>query len=682
MPHFHFPACATGGDLPASVWTPASVADLLIRAREIDGGITFCRADGSERVTSFADLYDHAIRLMRGLRARGRTCGDYVVFQLAEAEDLIPALWACVLAGITPVVLPPAAPDADSAPATRRLAEVCRALASPPVVTTASTADRLAAACSSHDQLAFWHVDDLSPMDADARCVPGHSDAVAVVMGTSGSSDAPKLVALTHANVIASVAASAFINQYTAADISLNWLPLYHVGALMRSIREVYLGCTQIQIDTAYVRRDPVRWMDLIARYRATLSWGPNTAFALVAERRRAIVGGSPTALACVRSLYSSGEPVLAVTIRRFVEAMAPFGLRSDSLHTAWGMTEACFATCSHTLVDAGQSGDAFAVDAGGPVPGIDLRVVGECDAPLAEGDVGHIQIAGPLVCRYVQPEHNRDLFTTDGWLRTGDLGMIRWGRVCITGRSKEVVKVGGIAYANAAIEAAASEVAGIDRAAIVACAVSPAAGEPEALAIFFATTADDTHAATDLVHAVRAAVVHQSSVTPRFVVPLARDELPRTGIGKIQRGRLCNALLAGAFACWRLWPYDLRATPEPGATVSAASRAERELAGRIAALLGDVLAAPMDHDDNVFASGATSLHVVEAVMRLSSALPVAPSIADLFHAPTPRALSARLLRRTSGTAARSPVGAMAHAARVRRRSDARARSRRTRIGS
>jgi len=447
--------------------------------------------------------------------ARQLQRGERVALSMTEPETLLPALWSCFLSGAIPVV-------------GRRQLEL-----------------------------------------------PEIGDDVALLMQTSGSTGTPKVVALTHANIIASVAASAYVNGYGAGDVSLNWLPLWHIGGLMRSIREVYVGCTQVHVPTSVVREDPLRWLDLIDEHRATLAWGTNTAFASVVAQRHELASRRRWALDSIRSLYSSGEPAVPRTMHAFAEMLAPYGLRRDSLRVAWGMTEACFATTSESFEDVGT-----------PVPGVSMRV----------GDDGRLEIAGPLVAH-------------DGWLDTGDLARIENGRLIITGRSKDVIRVGGVAHANREIEEA------IGAGEVAACGVT--IGDGEALAIF-------ANIAESEIPNVRARVAETFGITPRFVIPL--EEFPRTDVGKIDRRTLRETFEASR---WNRWPYDLFAG-------SASAEA-------IAAILSEVLRVPVGVDDNFFALGGTSLRVAQAASRIGCTL------ADLFSAPTARGVAARMVASDCG---------------------------------
>jgi len=558
-------ATVEGPPLPVSVWQPDSVAEILDRA---SNAMVFIRADGSERTTSYAALKRDAKRIAGGLRRRARR-GDRIVLRLTDPESLLAALWACLLDGFVPVLGAP------------------------------RHAERFAAPC------VVSRIDDLRAAEPADDCVPGSRDDVALLMLTSGSSGAPKAVRLTHTNVVASIAASAYVNGYTANDRSLNWLPLHHIGALMRSLRETYLDCAQIQVATSRITEDPLRWLDLISDLKATLTWGPNSAFASVVARS---AESHPWSLASLRSVYSSGEPVISSTMRRFAAMLSPHGLREGVLHTAWGMTEACFATYSHDVFDRLR-----------PAPGVSLRVAGDSEP-------GPLQIRGPLVAAGYE-NASSDSISSDGWFDTGDLAIIRDGFVTIAGRSKEIVKIGGIAFANHEIESAIRGVA-----ISAAVGVSPATGESDALAVFFG--AEDNSAR---IHEIRAQVVRDCGIAPRFVIPLAADQFPRGAIGKIQRATLRDAFEGGVFDSCRRWPYDLRAAP-PRNTQRATAK-EQERAQHIATILSEVLGIPIGLEDDMFAAGASSLRVVEAAARMEC------EVADLFHAPAPLALAIRLER-------------------------------------
>lgn len=649
-PRMHRPAVAHGGDLPAGAWRPESVGELLPRAaRSSSAGLTHCDGDRLI-VTSYRTLQGDAERLIGALSARGVAPRTPLILQTADSRLLLTALWAGLLADMPPVLLPPAGSTGQPELARARLVEMWKVLGRPAVLAGHADTVQLGALLedASGTRPEIHAVDALvaEPHALPQAAAPGCGDQTALMIVTSGSTDAPKLIELSHRNVVASVAASAFVNGYRSDDISLNWLPLYHVGALMRSIREVYVGCPQVQVATSYVREDPLRWLDLIGEHRATMTWATNTSFAAVVARGDQISNRRAPALHRLRSLHSSGEPVLAATMRAFLELLEQYGLSSNALHTAWGMTDACFATCSHTYFDRLRADGAPIAESGAPVPGMALRIVDDSGRLLREGEVGHLQIRGDIVGRaHASFRDDESANTADGWARTGDLATVSDGRLTIAGRFKDIIKVGGSAHSAEEVQAIVAQCDEADPTAVAACAVPGAAGEGEVLAIFVRPRRPIDDCFDDLVHAVRCRVSSACGIVPQFVVPVDGADLPRTGVGKLQRRRLSAEFAAGRFDRWRRWPCDLRAVPPVADRHGEQLEPALVLAARIAAVFQRLLGVPIRADHNVFASGGSSLQVAMAAAELGEIMPGRVcGIADVFHAPTPLALAERLL--------------------------------------
>src|SRR6202030_2097194 len=93
----------------------------------------------------------------------------------------------------------------------------------------------------------------------------------------------------------------------------------------------------------ALALEDPLRWLDWIDRYRATLTWAPNFAFALVTGCADEI-GARKWNLSSMRFTPNAGEPILASQARRFLMLLAAHQLPPTSMRPAWGMSETCSA--------------------------------------------------------------------------------------------------------------------------------------------------------------------------------------------------------------------------------------------------------------------------------------------------------------------------------------------------
>src|SRR6185312_8847137 len=127
-------------------------------------------------------------------------------------------------------------------------------------------------------------------------------------------------------------------------------------------------------------------------------------------------------------------------------------------------------------------------VEVGRPIPGLSIRIVDADDRVVGERAVGCLQVRGPVVTQgyFGSPDLTRDSFAGDGWFKTGDLGIIRDGRLTITGREKDVVIINSVNYYCHAIESVVEDVDGVETSLTAACAVRPPGTNTDRLAIFF----------------------------------------------------------------------------------------------------------------------------------------------------------------------------------------------------
>lgn len=570
------------------------IGDALSRAAESapEQGFVFVHGDGGTKKIAYPELLERSSALGRGLRSAGLQPGDEVLLQLRHTEDFLCALWGVIAGGFVAVPLA-FAPNSENPVRSASLLETAWQLGRRPVILTSrGSVDQLRQlGAESGTEWSFLEIEQLAAEGGDLTSPPRSADDTSILLLTSGSTGAPKGVTLSHRNLLSSVLGSAHVNRFSSEEVSLNWLPLSHIGALMRSLREVVLGATQIQMKTREVLEDPLRWLDAMDRFRVTTSWAPNFAFSLVVEQGDRLRGRSWD-FSPLRSLWTSGESIAPTMMRRFQELLEPYGLTLGDLHTAWGMTEACFATFSHDyMVSFVKNGQRFP-DVGHPIPGVSMRIVDEKGRVVPEGVEGSLQIEGPVVTKgYVQPEAERESRTADGWLDTGDLGTIEQGRLTISGRKKDVIIVNGVNYSPREVESLVEEIDGVDRAFTAACGVRAASSDTDALAIFFHPLVEK-EALEGLFATIRDRVARGVGLSPTYLVPVERREVPKTPVGKIQRSVLRKQFVAGAFEgkvrvygaagrtdatmlpawlyrrVWRPRPLVIERTSQPGRTV------------------------------------------------------------------------------------------------------------------
>ncbi|MFJ6304746.1 amino acid adenylation domain-containing protein [Streptomyces althioticus] len=546
------PAVSEGPDL-AEPSVPSWAEALRRAAARGRGDIVHVHADGSEHRRTYASLVPEASRVLAGLRRAGLRPGDQVILQCDVTEDFLAVLWGCVLGGFVAVPLTVPASYGTPSAALTKLEGIWRMLGRPWIVCSAGREAGLRAVAARQD----WPGPRITTADAlreapeDHDWHPAGPDDLLLMLMTSGSTGLPKAVRLTHRNVLTRSAATEQMNGLGADDVSLNWIPLDHVtGVVMFHLRDVYLGCRQVHAPTSWILQDPLRWMDLADRHRVTVTWAPNFAFGLLAEQAHRFTGRAWD-LSPMRLVMNAGEVVVASAARTFLHTLQPFGLPQDVMHPGWGMSETCSVVTDAVLPAEPVPGEGTFVSCGRPYPGFAMRIVDERGTVLTEGEAGRFQVRGTSVTGgyHDNPAANAEAFTDDGWFDTGDLAFLRDGELYITGRAKDVIIVNGVNHYSHEIEACVEELPYAERSFTAAVAVRTDPSSPtDELALFLHLTPEATADPARALREIAGKVTREIGVSPSFLIPVARDAVPKTEIGKIQRTRLRKGFEAGDF--------------------------------------------------------------------------------------------------------------------------------------
>jgi acyl-CoA synthetase (AMP-forming)/AMP-acid ligase II/acyl carrier protein len=299
---------------------------------------------------------------------------------------------------------------------------------------------------------------------------------LAYLQYTSGSTSTPKGVMVSHGNLVYNCAVMQECWELSEDSVSVSWLPHFHdMGLIEGLLNPLLAGFPAILMPPAEFVARPMRWLQLITRYRATHSGAPNFAYDLCVQKirpeQRDELDLSSWSLA-----YSGAEPVRPETLDRFADFFAPCGFRRRAFSPGYGLAEATLMVsampksngplikdvdASHLergLVVAANGGKTRRLVASGRV-GRDTRVVivdPETQKPCSEGGVGEIWVSGPTVAGgyWRQPEASNETFnaylseTKDGpFLRTGDLGFLHGSQLFVTGRIKDLIIIRGANY-------------------------------------------------------------------------------------------------------------------------------------------------------------------------------------------------------------------------------------------
>ncbi len=558
-------------------------------AREATGkGTVFIRDDHGteyEDFQSYPQLLAEAQRTLSGLRAAGLRPGDAALFQFADNRNYLTAFWACALGGFVPTPVAVAPTYAQENATTRRLRNAWELLERPVVLTDRSQAPELSRVRSLWDEpgIRILEAEELGRSTPDTVAYDAGPDSPVLHLLTSGSTGVPKCVQHTNASVAARTYAVAGAREYGPDDVTMNWMPLDHVAIVMYNVRDVFLQCGHVNATTAQFLANPLAWLDWMDRHRATATWAPNFAFAMVNERAEDIARAHWD-LRRLRAITNAAEPVVAATTARFLDLLAPHGLAVDAVWPGWGMSETCsVVTYARTDRDhpgtgtvtidqqslggavrhvaPGSPGAVTFTESGPPVPGFGMRVADEQGRILPEGHVGELEVTGAVMMRgyHANPEANRTSYASDGWFRTGDLGFVHNGSMVVTGRKKDQIIVRGVNSVAHEIEAAVERIEGVEVTFVAAAGIRTPQEGSDRLAVFYVPTSWDVTAVQRTGTEIRSQLARDIGLVPDVVVPVTREEFPKTGSGKIQRGQLASDLLAGRF------DERLDAPEEPG---------------------------------------------------------------------------------------------------------------------
>lgn len=272
-------------------------------------------------------------------------------------------------------------------------------------------------------ELATDRTDRVKLAEPDVR-----TDDLALLVYTSGTTGAPKGVMLDHANLDAMTSSITSHFAMTGDDHCLLVLPLFHVNALCASFLAAVASGGRL---TILQRFHPLEFAEAVRTLRPTYFSAVPAIYASLVE----LPDDVPLDMSSVRFAVCGAAPVSAPLLRRVTARL------DVTLVQGYGLTEAsCASTCQRVdgPIEPGNVGPAL--------PGQRIKVVDQRGADVPAGTRGEIVISGPTVMRgYLGRPEETARAIVDGWLRTGDIGVLdHSGALTIVGRIKELIIRGG----------------------------------------------------------------------------------------------------------------------------------------------------------------------------------------------------------------------------------------------
>jgi len=492
---------------------PLTTLDLLVRARRHFPdrlGVV----DGDERWTyaAFADRCDRQARFLTD--ELGVQRGDVVAWLCGNTHELLEAYYGVLLAGgvLLPLNIRLSAAELRDILRQSRATVLFR---HPDQPDPGAPVRQVVLGEGYEAALARQAA---GPVEPDVR----DEDDPAEIFFTSGSTGMPKGAVLTHRNLYLHAIHNALTNGLTGDDVILHLVPLFHVNGWGTPHHLTGLGGTHVMLP----RFDAGEVLRLVEAH------GVTRLFAVPAMVRMLLdhpdLGTRD--LSSVTAASIGGAPVSPSML---AEVEAAFGCTAIC---GYGMTEAS-PTLTRSLAKPGQpSTPDQRATTGWPIVGVDLRVFadGDVEVPWDGETVGEVCArSNHVMAGYLDaPEATAEVLR-DGWLRTGDLAVVRPdGYVQIVDREKDLIISGGENIATPEVEHALCEHPAVREAAVVGRADERWGEVPVAFVSLHAGAAADPD---ELVAFVRDRLAHFKA--PKQVVVL--PELPKVGTGKIDKSGL-----------------------------------------------------------------------------------------------------------------------------------------------
>ncbi len=350
--------------------------------------------------------------------------------------------------------------------------------------------------------------------------VPLTQDDIAFLQYTGGTTGVAKGVMLTHGNIVANVQQMSLwigLNLEDGKEICVIPLPLYHVYALLSNLVFMKIGAHVMLITNP---RDMPAFIADLKKYPFTGIIAVNTLYA-------ALLDAPAFKDVDVRHLKMTSAGGMAVQ-RAVAERWK--ALTGTAVIEGYGLTETSPVVIANPLDIKDWTGAI-----GVPIPSTEATILDDDGAPVALGDVGEICVRGPQVMKgyWNRPDETAHVFTSDGWLRTGDMGfMDERGYFKITDRKKDMIIVSGFKVFPNEIEDVISAHPGVREVAAIGVQ-DDRSGEVVKL---FVVPRDDTLTEAQLRE------YSQQKLTgykrPRFI-EFRSEPLPKSNIGKILRREL-----------------------------------------------------------------------------------------------------------------------------------------------
>lgn len=527
---------------------------------------------GGEEILTYAQLLSNSLKIANALKTRGLKPGETVAIMQPTQLGFFYTFFGVLLASAIPVpIYPPLRPHQLESYAKQEAKILNNAEIR--FLVTFEQAELLSRLLQGFipSLKAVVTVDDLLK-SGNSLILPlsAKKDDIGLIQYTSGSTNTPKGVVLTHYNLLSNIRAFGKAVQISPEDIAVSWLPLYHdFGLIGLVLGTLYYGCPLVLFSPLTFLSHPEKWLWAIHLHRGTLSAAPNFAYELCV-RKIDVETLAGLDLSSWRIAANGAETIYPKTYERFVEKFKRFGFKTESFYPVYGLAESTVGLAVSPLhrpprVDTidriafekekqaiplephSPNEKLEIMSCGKPLPGHFIRVVDAQFQPLPERRIGQLQFQGPSS---MQGYYNNPAATAEArcgnWFNTGDFAYMADGEIFITGRQKDLIIKAGRNIYPSVLEEIVSDVPGVRRGCAIAFSVNDKETGTESIVLVAETSEKNKARRAALRTAITDALVNALDLAPDQIIFVAPRTVPKTSSGKLQRSACKTMYLEG----------------------------------------------------------------------------------------------------------------------------------------
>lgn len=426
------------------------------------GFINSCNRS-EDTFVSYKEFFETAIRVLGRYQEAGIQKGNELVLQIQDNYKFLVCFTAAVMGGIIPIPIG----VTNSEETYQKNIRIWNMLSEPYLIAEAVNSENNAfvqEVQKKENKVLF--IEDALQSGIVGEIFEVVEDDIAFIQFSSGSTGDPKGVQLSHKNIIADIYAILERTGINNQSTMMAWMPLTHdLGLIGFHLMPSLVGINHYLMPTSLFIAHPVLWFQRINDYRVTDTTSPNFGYDYFVKNFKE-EDATDWDLTCVKNIFNGAEPISEDVCNRFLEMMRPYGIRKETMCTAYGMAEATLAVAvpdtgevyqtvvlDRTRMRLGEEIRECSPEDENAVSFIKLgRALSCCTIQIsvdgqAVGDniIGIVQVKGANVSNgYYKNKTESEKTFCNGWLNTGDLGFMQNGNLIITGRVKDVIFFNG----------------------------------------------------------------------------------------------------------------------------------------------------------------------------------------------------------------------------------------------